>query len=74
VWQARFRWAGYVAVRLGVASKERREAGEDGRGQARQAFKPEEIEMEMERKYLTQIAKQSGSVLMVDQVIELAAG
>jgi hypothetical protein len=38
----------------------------------RQAFKPKEIEMEMERKYLTQVAKKNGGMLMVDQVIELA--
>ena len=38
----------------------------------RQAFKPKEIEMEVERKYLTKIAKQNGGMLMVDQVIELA--
>jgi sigma54-dependent transcription regulator len=28
--------------------------------------------MELERKYLTQIAKKNGGMLMVDQVIELA--
>jgi len=41
-------------------------------GLARQAFKSKEIEMEMERKYLTQVAKQNGGMLLVDQVIELA--